>query len=476
LYTPPAEEIRKNKNKGEQKMNKSIKHIALVLLSLATVMALCFSMISCEGGYPGTTGSGSTVPGIVTSDVTGAGLSSTGATGGTEGSTGAQMGVTTGGTTPVVTPPATGAYINPLTGLRTDYDSSGLRPIAVVVDNISAAYAHQKGLMQADIIYETLVSPGITRFTAIISNYSALSDICNIREAYVEYTDIVGSHNAILVAHGGASHGDFVSVAASRLGGGWSESLGKNTYGYINTSADVAFTVEGGAKYGTIKYYSKIRAEFMESTLGGGLKAHYYSDGYSRADLGGENGYDTILNTSGLMAIFDAKNSSFNQSGATKNGNAKGFGFVSEGMAKAMNGSPAASVSLAMTATNARSTKSVSFNYNSAKNAYFRSQDGTAHKDAATGEQLSFTNVIVLFTDVTCTELKGGANVCTTKVTGEGTGYYFYGGEAIEIRWSKSAWNGELTFTDTAGGALALARGTTYIGYARYTETAVTFN
>jgi len=458
-------------------MNKSIKHIALIFLSLAAVMALCLSLISCEGGTGGGTTSGNSIPGIGTEETTGSGAEPGSTTAGTEATESTTGSTATSGTTPVVTPTPTGKYINPLTGLRTDYNAGGTRPIAVIVDNISAAYAHQKGIAQADIVYETLVSPGISRFTVLISDYGAMSDICNIREAYVENTDIVGSHNALLVAHGGAAHGDFVSIASSRFGGGWNETLGKNTYGYINTSADVAFTLEGGAKYGTIKYYSKSRAEFVEGTLKSGLKAHYYTDGVVRSDLGGENGYDTILTSEALEAVFSSKLSSFNQSGASKNGNAKGFGFVAEGTAKVMNGLPASSISVAMTAKNAKSTKSVAFSYSAEKNAYLRSQDGAAHKDSATGEQLSFTNVILLATDVTCTELKGGSNVCSTKVTGSGTGYYFYGGEAVEIRWSKSAWNGELTFTDALGSALELARGTTYVGYVDGTNTdAVAFN
>lgn len=460
-------------------MNKSIKHIALVFLSLAAVMAICLSLISCEGETGGGTTGGSNIPGIGTDGTSDTAVGTDTTTSVTESTTGSAGSTSlTASTTPVVTPQQPqGKYINPLTGLRTDYDASGLRPIAVVVDNISAAYAHQRGLTQADIVYETLVSPGITRFTALISNYSDMSEICNVREAYVENTDITGSHNALLVAHGGASHGDFVSVASSRFGGGWNEALGKNTYGYINTSADVAFTVEGGAKYGTIKYYSKTRAEFVQGSLKSGLTAHYYTDGLVRSDLGGANGYDTIITSEALAAVFSSKLSSFNQSGATKNGNAKGFSFVDEGTEKVMNGASAASISVAMTAKSAKSTKKVGFAYSAAKNAYLRSQDGAAHKDSASGEQLSFTNVILLSTDVTMSELKGGSNVCTTKVTGSGTGYYFYGGEAVEIRWSKSAWNGELMLADASGAPLELARGTTYIGYVEAENTdAVSFN
>jgi uncharacterized protein affecting Mg2+/Co2+ transport len=109
---------------------------------------------------------------------------------------------------------------------------------------------------------------------------------------------------------------------------------------------------------------------------------------------------------------------------------------------------------------------------------YLRSQDGAMHVDAVTGEQLAFTNVITLFTDVTSSEVKGEGIVATTTVVGEGTGYYFYGGEAVEIKWSKSAWDGALTLTDKDGNAFEIARGTTYVAYLDNTNTAkaVSFN
>ncbi len=454
-------------------MKKSIKQLTLVLIVLALALTVCLTMFSCDNEKDGSSETDPVIPGVGTSETDEQGPLGTGVLSSSNGTTGTTSG--TSGSSTVAPPQNLGAYENPLTGLRTDYDSSKLRPIAVVVDNIAAAYSHQTGLLQADIVYETLVSPGISRFTALISNYSALTPICNIREAYVENIDIVGNHNAILVAHGGSAHNDFVSVATARLGGGWSESLGKNTYGYINTAADVGFTVEGGAKYGTIKYYSKIRAEFMEKSLKDGLKAHYYTDGVVRTDLGGENGYDTLLTTEGLMAVFASKNSTFKQSGASESGKAKGFNFVAEGEAKIMNGAAAQNIAISMSAENAKSVKSVAFAYDAQRKVYLRSQDGAPHKDSATGKQLSFTNVITLFTDVTCSELKSG-NVCTTKVTGSGTGYYFYGGEAVEIEWSKSAWNSELILTDKSGNRLELARGTTYIGYVdAENETAVSY-
>lgn len=460
-------------------MKKNLKQLIPVFLAIAIVVTISLSLLSCDkktGGTGGTSGSENVVPGIGTSDSqTPLGTSESGSSSGTVSTLGTLSTTVTSGT-PLAPPENIGNYINPLTGLRTQYDASGLKPIAVVVDNINASYAHQTGLAQADIVYETLVSPGISRFTAIISDYSALSAICNIREAYTENIDIIGSHNAVLVAHGGKDE-SFTSVAAARLGGGWNESLKKHTYGYINTAADVGFTAEGGAKYGTIKYYSKARADAISATLAAGLAAGYYTDGVVRSDLGGENGYDTLLTTEGLMAVLGSSSSCFSLAGGTKAGDAKAFRFVAPDTQKVMNGVSAKNISLTLLAEGSVSKKSVAYAYDASSGKYLRSQDGAAHKDSVTGKQLAFTNVITLFTDVTSAQTKNGVSAATA-VTGSGTGYYFYGGEAVEIKWAKSAWNSELVLTDKAGNALELARGTTYIGYLDNSDisAAVSFN
>lgn len=458
-------------------MKKSFKKTALVFLVLVMVASVVFSAVSCNKNNDGTTANNPAIPGIGTSGTTLAPQGSTGSSQSTADTS------TTGGTTgttlaPVIPPQNSGDYINPLTGLKTTYDASGKKPIAVVVDNISSAYAHQTGLTQADIMYETLVTPGITRLTLLISDYSSLSPICNIRNATLEHLDIVGSHNAMLVAHGGSQYNNFASVAAARLGGGWSETLNKELFGYINTVVDVGFTAEGGAKYGTIKYYSKTHADFVTGTLENGLKAKYYTDGVERADLGGAKGYDTILTTEGLMAVLSSKYSYFNLANSSKEGNAKSFSFASG--KKVINGAAATNVSLTFTVDNVKGAgkKSVAYAYDAASGMYKRSQDGKAHKDAATGAQLAFTNVIALFTDVTSSEVKSEGYVASTAVVGEGTGYYFHGGEALEITWSKSAWDSELILKDKAGNKLELACGTTYVGYLDNTDTAtaVSFN
>jgi hypothetical protein len=434
-------------------MKRSLKQTVLMLLVVGIAISACFGIVSC-----GRTSSRGTLDGTIP------GLNGSGSHGGTTGNGTLPGGsdVTTNGTqgttqTPVTPPEGNGDYINPLTGLKTTYNmGDSLKPLAVVVDNVSAAYAHQSGLTQSDLLYETLVSPGITRFVMLVSDYTALDPICNIRSGRLEHLDIVGSHNAILVAHNGSTYNDFVSVAASRLGGGWNETLGKSTFGYINTMNDIAFTAEGGKKYGTIKYYD--------------------ADPDYRKDIA----YDTLLTTSAVMAIFQSRYSLFNQSGATSLGSAPSFDFVDLGTFKKMDGSAATNIAISFTADNAGGKKSVAYVYDVNTGKYLRSQDGKAHVDSVTGEQLAFTNVITLFTDVTSekTGLSSDPTAVKSQIVGSGSGYYFYGGKAVEINWSKTAWDAPLVFTDKSGNPFELARGTTYIGYLDNTDVtkSVSFN
>lgn len=197
-------------------------------------------------------------------------------------------------TTKPITPPETGTYINPLTGLKTSVtDPSNKRPVAIVVDNISNAYKNQKGLYQADILYEALVAPGITRYVAIIEDYESVKDICNVRSGRDYHIDIAQGHNAILVCHGGSitNNYNFYQLVISRLG---------SRYAFVDTKDEyVTGTEEGGKKYGTIQNYK------------------------SRSDLL----FDTVVNGSALKIMVTGKSSRFAKSGAGYTDTPNGFKF-----------------------------------------------------------------------------------------------------------------------------------------------------
>ena len=338
-------------------------------------------------------------------------------------------------TTTVINPPVTtkpvtpveGSYINPLTGLKTSKnDPSNKRPIAVVIDNISNAYKNQKGLYQADILYEALVAPGITRYLAVIEDYEFVKDICNVRSGRDFHIDIAQSHNAILVCHGGSINEkyDFYQLVANRLG---------NRFAIVDTMFEpITSWKENGETYGTIQNKG------------------------SRKDLL----HDTVVNGTALKLMITGKSSRFAKSGTSYTGAPKGFKFGTSS-AVASNIS-ARTVKIDFTMDNNTSKKEVTFEYDSSSGKYIRSQVAV---DGLSGEQLSFTNVIFLGVDVTCDKgPKEDPKIAFISVTGAGKGYYCYGGKMIAINWAKSA-NGALILTTENGTELTLAAGNTYIGY-----------
>ena len=93
--------------------------------------------------------------------------------------------------------------VNPLTGLQ-DLDPAyaNIRPVGIMINNISVAQKVQTGINQADIVYETEVEGGITRLLAIYKTIQNISQIGSVRSARYPFIDLALGHNAIYVHHG----------------------------------------------------------------------------------------------------------------------------------------------------------------------------------------------------------------------------------------------------------------------------------
>ena len=412
-------------------MKKEFKQILLMILAIAMDATICASVIGGAEQSQTTDDPGLTLKPNPTDQTTTAPTVTT-----APGTTvPVQTTTSASATTTVINPPVTtkpvtpveGSYINPLTGLKTSKnDPSNKRPIAVVIDNISNAYKNQKGLYQADILYEALVAPGITRYLAVIEDYEFVKDICNVRSGRDFHIDIAQSHNAILVCHGGSINEkyDFYQLVANRLG---------NRFAIVDTMFEpITSWKENGETYGTIQNKG------------------------SRKDLL----HDTVVNGTALKLMITGKSSRFAKSGTSYTGAPKGFKFGTSS-AVASNIS-ARTVKIDFTMDNNTSKKEVTFEYDSSSGKYIRSQVAV---NGLSGEQLSFTNVIFLGVDVTCDKgPKEDPKIAFISVTGAGKGYYCYGGKMIAINWAKSA-NGTLILTTENGTELTLAAGNTYIGY-----------
>jgi len=101
--------------------------------------------------------------------------------------------------------------------------------------------------------------------------------------------------------------------------------------------------------------------------------------------------------------------------------------------------------------------------YDEASGKYLRYQfNGEKHIDETTGEQLAFTNVILLFMDIS--RVAGDASGRLEAVTtGSGDGYYIYGGKFISIKWSKETRDTPIILTRLSGDPLQINRGNTFV-------------
>ncbi|MBQ8496801.1 MAG: DUF3048 domain-containing protein [Clostridia bacterium] len=401
-------------------MKKATKRLIAAALAALVTTSVCTTFTGCnKDGAEDSTGPIMTLP---------TGTTGTGETTSTNGGTTETTSTNQGGT---IVQPTKG--FNVLTGEPAVNDLSYKRPVAIVVDNNTLSYANQTGLGDADILYETLVAPGITRFLMVTSDYTQIDSVCNIRSGRDYHLDLAAFHNAVLVCHGGSitDNYDFYSLAKERYGSRW---------GYVDTMFEKWFAVDVyGEVYGTIANHG------------------------DRVDLK----YDTIFKSSAMTALLESDSKFVKEGQGSLVGYAKeSLKFVDYGTTKDMSGaSTATNIDLRFKCQGSSNVKSVSYKYDSATGKYLRNQDGVAHTDSVTGEQLAFTNVITLFTNVKAvsTGIANDPTMTLVDTKGSGVGYYFNGGKVINIKWTSNG--ADLILTDPNGDELELATGNTYIGY-----------
>jgi len=106
------------------------------------------------------------------------------------------------------------------------------------------------------------------------------------------------------------------------------------------------------------------------------------------------------------------------------------------------------------------STKS-SWRYDPATRTYARSINGTAHKDAVTGKQLTSRNVIVMWANIT--PYPGDTHgVVQIALTGSGRVSVFIGGQRVDGTWEAGT-DAPPRFKDASGAPIKLDPGNTWI-------------
>ncbi len=320
---------------------------------------------------------------------------------------------------------------NPLTGEAKGSDYVAVRPVAIMINNIAQARP-QRGINDADVLYEIMVEGGITRFMGLFNNYEALGDVGPVRSARDQFFRLVMPFQPL-----------YVHIGRSGITQQYIDDV---EYGDLNLDGngfdDLIYRDQGRLNQG----YSYEHTAF---TTGERLKSYVdWKDVDMSRDLS--------------SPIFD---------------------FVDyREPARSLSGEDALSVGI----VHSNSYRTY-FDYDVTSNKYRMSQyswtvGGVRDTvDENTGEQTCFDNVIVLFTEITTYPYPGGNLDANGNDKGDpdykkvdydfgGVGYYINGGKAEKIRWQKGPIQYALLLTDEAGNSLKVNRGKSYVAVVSLAE------
>ncbi len=298
--------------------------------------------------------------------------------------------------------------LNPLTGVEAAYEVEGQRPIAVMLNNIYQALP-QVGISKADVLFECLAEGGITRLMGVFAEYNELGVVGSVRSSRPYYLDCAQMFDAIY-CHAGGSEEAYSQIASRGI---------NNIDGVRGDPLGVYYRDQERLK--------TMSLEHTMMTTGQGI-------------------VDTIAYCNYRTELRD--------------GFEYPFEFANMGSSADMGENESLHIYLPIS-----NVQTVDYIYDSEAKEYLRYQyNGMQHIDGETGEQLSFKNVIVLFTDVSGPyDNKGHIKVGTT---GTGTGYLASEGKYKAIKWSRESSDGNLTLADAqTGEKIVINRGKTFINF-----------
>ncbi|MBO5700938.1 MAG: DUF3048 domain-containing protein [Clostridia bacterium] len=389
----------------------------LRILALLAMMVLLFSSVGCE--YVFGLGTGTDAPESGGEDIPGSADETTAPTPETTepGVTEDPSGNITSAPEETTRAPETNeqgqiiTYIDPLTGLRQLYDSSSVRPVSLVYDNVSVA-APQSGISKSDILIEMMVEGGISRLVGITNDY-------------------VG-------ADGEPTLDVFGPIRSTR------------PYMISLSQAFDSLMVGGGGSPQAYETIKNLGLQYVD-----GVNDRYAMQGFYRdVERYKNDGWEHSLMVHGKGIAKIAEFNNYPLTAQTSNA----FNFIEEGKSMYLSGGSATHVILKYSLY-----QQVQLVYSSQTGTYYRYQHGDVpHLDAENGEQLNFRNVLILFAQTNNIEgdAEGRLNVQTT---GTGEGYYISDGRYVPIRWSRASDTSELSITGMSGEQLTINRGKTFI-------------
>lgn len=280
-----------------------------------------------------------------------------------------------------------------------DLDSNE-RPIAVMINTHKDARP-QAGLSDAYMVYEIMVEGGITRMMALFTQDFDEEKIGSIRSSRHNYLDYVLENDAIYVHWGGSyvAYEQFDGLGIDRIDG--------MVYGnkYFTTDSSLKRSVEH-TRFSSSELIKKgIEKLKLRTTTDKGYLLNYTTD---KVNLSAKDGSKVANN-------ITLKYSNY---------------------------------------------QTVSYEYNSEEEVYYRSMSGEKHTDLVTKEQYHFKNIIaysVKYNSYEGTKLQDLENI------GSGEGVYITNGYSIPIKWTKKDRSSKTVYTYLDGTEIDVSDGNTFI-------------
>ena len=304
-------------------------------------------------------------------------------------------------TEPEETKPKEVLYRHTLTGAPLDEPWYG-QTVAVMINNLKKAMP-QKGISQADILYEIEVEGDITRCLAVFTDLSKVADIGPIRSARTVFNSVAVSYDAPLIHCGG--------------------------------SPGLALAGRYGESYDKIDNWEHIDAD----------SKHFYRD-MDRYNSG--YAWEHTLFTTGeqLQKALDAYK--YN----TPTDKTYNLQFK-DGVE--LTGEKAEEITVTF-----KGGKKTILTYDASLGQYKINIHGTEHIDGNTNEPVTFKNVIAIYTKQWYADSAGHKFYDSI---GSGEGYAAINGKIVPIKWSREGLRTSYVYTLADGTPLDLDVGTTYI-------------
>lgn len=297
---------------------------------------------------------------------------------------------------------------NLLTGVLDLSDEAiGKRPVAVMVNNIMAAMP-QYGVEQADVIFEIPVEGDQTRFMALYADYTTVPDICAIRSCRYYFPALAKGFDAFYV-HWGCDPTivDYLNGLELERYDGLSNDGG--LFGRDQERLNAGYSMEHTGYFAGTQFAATVQASG------------------SRLELNDKKASTAFK--------FNKLDEQVQPEGNTCTNVTVNFGAQTAG-----------------------------FTYDETSKTYKKTNCGEAQIDGKTGNQLAFTNLFILETEISVRDDVGHKEI--NIIGGKNyTGYYVSNGAVQKITWAKENEGAYLKFYDTDGNEIAVNRGKSYIAF-----------